>query len=215
MNWTATIERYIAEGRTVSGGKGDNTLKNQEQAQADFTKTLMSSFQTQFAGQQSMLNFLNGKLQATINNPQGFGADALTAMRTGATEGTATSFAQSEQALHAAEAARGGNGLPSGVDAQLEAQDANAGAAANARSQQDITLENEQQKQTNYQNAINAELGVSGQDNPNGIANAANSGSDSVGNLGTAYKNSQNSQLLGALGGIAGGAAGVLSSGIL
>jgi hypothetical protein len=45
MNWTQTIERYLAEGRTVSGGKGDSTLKAQEQAQANFTNTLMGSYQ--------------------------------------------------------------------------------------------------------------------------------------------------------------------------
>jgi hypothetical protein len=205
MTWTQTIERYLAEGRTVSGGKGDDTLKAQEEAQANFTKTLMQSYKTQFGQQSAILSFLTKKLEPQIDNPTGFSADTLASMRTGATESTARSYAQSEQALHNAEAARGGNGLPSGVDAQLEAENANAGAAQNVQSQQGITLANEQQKQQNYWNAVNALSGNAAQYNPTGYAGQATSGSSAVGDLGTAYKNSQSSQLLGALGGIAGG----------
>jgi len=206
MNWTATIERYLREGRTVSGGsKGDSTLKAQEQAQANFSNTLMQSYKTQVAQQSGILSFLTGKLQPMIDNPTGFDAKTLATMRTGATEGTAKSYAQSEQALHEAEAARGGSTLPSGVNAQLEAENANAGAGANEQSQQQITLADAQQKQQNYWNAVGALSGTAAQYNPTGYAGQATSGSGAVGDLGTAYKNSQSSQLLGALGGIAGG----------
>jgi hypothetical protein len=205
MNWTATIERYIAEGRTVSGGKGDKTLKAQEQAQANFTNTLMASYKTQFAKQGAILDFLTSKMKPMIDNPTGYSPAALTAMRTQATEGTAKSYSQAEQALHEAEATRGGNGLPSGVDAQLEAENARAGAAQNATSQQDITLANENLRQANYWNAVNSLGGTGAQFNPTGYANSANSGTEATSNIGTAYKNSQSSQLLGALGGIAGG----------
>lgn len=70
----------------------------------------------------------------------------MTALRSGATEGTARSYAQAQQATHAAEAARGGSQLPSGVNAQIDAENANQAAAANAASQQQITLANAQQK---------------------------------------------------------------------
>jgi len=209
--WSEVIDSYIRRGLTVSGGKGDSTLKAQEQAQANFTNTLMQSYKQQFGQQSQILSFLTGKLQPMINNPTGFSPEALTAMRTGATENTATSYGQAEQALHAQEAARGGNGLPSGVDAQLEAENANQGAALNAQSQNQITLQNEQLKQQNYWNAVNALSGNAAQYNPTGYAGQATSGSEAVGNLGTAYKNSQSSQLLGALGGIAGGAGTALA----
>lgn len=184
---------------------GDKTIKASEQAQADFTKTLMQSYSTQFAKQGQVLDFLKGKLQPMIDNPQGFGADTLASMRTGATENTARSYAQSEQALHAAQAARGGSALPSGVDAQLEAENANAGAAQNVQSQESITQANEQQKQQNYWSAVNALSGNAAQYNPTGYASNANSGTDATVNAGNAFKASQSSQLLGALGGIAGG----------
>jgi hypothetical protein len=206
MNWTQTIERYIAEGRTVSGGKGDSQLKQQETAQANFTNQLMGTFNTQFQNQSNILSFLNSKMQPLINNPQGFSPSALAAMRTQATEGTATDFSNAQKATNAAIAARGGNGLPSGVDAQLTAQNANAGAAENAGAQNQITLANEQQKQNNYWNAVNAENGIQAAYNPLGYAGGAQNGGSVVSGLGSAYKQSQQSQWLGALGGLAGGA---------
>lgn len=205
MNWTQTIERYLAEGRTVSGGKGDSTLKAQEQAQANFTNTLMGSYKKQFAQQSGILSFLTGKLQPMIDNPTGYDPASLTAMRTQATEGTAQSYAQSQKALQNVEAARGGSQLPSGVEAQLNAENANQAAAQGASAQLGITQADANLKQQNYWSAVNALSGNAAQYNPTGYANSANSGTEATSNIGTAYKNSQSSQLLGALGGIAGG----------
>ena len=194
----------------VSGGKGDSTLKAQEQAQANFTKTLMKAYKTQFAQQSQILSFLTNKLTPLINNPQGFSPETLASMRTQATEGTARSFQQGQQALNEAEAARGGSVLPSGVDAQLRAEGTNAAAAQNTASQQAITLADEQQKEQNYWNAVNALSGNAAQYNPIGYAGQATSGSGAVADLGSAYKSSQSSQLLGALGGLAGGVGSAL-----
>lgn len=203
------LQLSLALGYRVCGAKGDSTLKNQEQAQSNFSSTLTSAFKTQFGNQQGVLSFLTSKLEPMLNNPTGFSADTLATMRTQATEGTARSYGQAEQALHTAEASRGGNGLPSGVDAQLEALNANAGAAQNESSQQNITLADEQQKQANYKTALDALGGVAQMENPTGLAGAEIGAADSVGSLGKAYKDSQNSQLLSALGGIAGGVASV------
>ncbi len=206
MSWTETIERYIREGRTVSGGKGDSTLKSQEQAQANFSNQLMSTFQTQFAKQSNILDFLNGKMQSVINNPQGYSPEALAAARTNATENSANSFASAQQQLNNQLAARGGNGLPSGVDAQLAAQTARAGAAQNATAQNQITLQNEDQRLNNYWQALGVLSGNANQYSPLGYAGGAQSGAGAVAGLGSAYQNSKQSPLLGALGGLAGGA---------
>lgn len=212
--WTATINRYLSEGRTVSGGKGDDTLKAQEQAQAAFTNTLMQSYQQQFGRQSQILDFLTKQMEPMIQNPQGFSPQALTAMRTGASDTNAMQFKNASQALNTQLTARGGaTDLPSGVDAQLRAGMAEAGAQNEAEAQNQITLQNEQLKQQNYWNAVNALSGNAAQFNPTGYANSATSGSQAVGDLGTAYKNSQSSQLLGALGGIAGGVASGWASG--
>jgi hypothetical protein len=214
-NWTAIVEGYLAEGRTVSGGKGDNTLKQQEQAQANFTNTLMQSYKQQFGQQSKILSFLTSKLQPMIDNPTGFSPTALTAMRTSATDTNAIQFGNASAALNDQLAARGGaTDLPSGVDAQLRAGLAQAGAQTQAASQNQITLQDEQLKQQNYWNAVNALGGNAAQYNPTGYAGQATSGSQAVGDLGTAYKNSQSSQLLGALGGIAGGVASGFGGGL-
>lgn len=212
MNWTQTIERYLAEGRTVSGGKGDSTLKAQEQAQANFTNTLMGSYKKQFAQQSSILSFLTNKLQPMIDNPRGYDPTALAAMRTQATEGTAQSYAQSEKALNNTLAARGGSQLPSGVEAQLQAENANESAAQNSASQLNITQADANLKQQNYWSAVNALSGNAAQYNPTGYANSANSGTSATADIGSAYKSSQSSQLLGALGGAVGGIGGALLS---
>jgi hypothetical protein len=109
----------------------------------------------------------------------------------GATEGTARSYAQAQQATHAAEAARGGSQLPSGVNAQIDAENANQAAAANAGSQQQITLANEQQKQQNYWNAIGALSGNAQSYAPTSYAGAVNSGAGALGELGSAYNQSK------------------------
>src|SRR5260370_369588 len=84
--WNQTIEMYLAEGRPVSGGKGDNTASNTEKQTAQFANTLQGVFASNNAAQQGQLNFLNQKLQAGINNPQGYSPATLAAMRTQATE---------------------------------------------------------------------------------------------------------------------------------
>ena len=82
MNWTATIERYIAEGRTVSGGKGDPAIKEQEQQQQAFNTQLQQTFSQQFGKQSGILNFLNQKLTNQVNNPQGFTPAQMAALNT-------------------------------------------------------------------------------------------------------------------------------------
>jgi hypothetical protein len=118
-----------------------------------------------------------------IDNPKGYDPTALAAMRTQATEGTAQSYAQSEKALNNTIAARGGSQLPSGVEAQLQAENANESAAQNASSQLNITQADANLKQQNYWSAVNALSGNAAQYNPTGYANSANSGSSTVGDL--------------------------------
>ena len=207
MNWTASIERYISEGRTVSGGKGDEAIKSQEAQQAGFTNQLRSVFGQQFGQQSGILNFLNQKLTAQVQNPQGFSPEQMAALNTNNTEGAAKAYANAQQATQQAEAARGGSTLPSGVSAQLNAENANAGASQLAQGEYQIQLANAQQKQNNYWNALGGLSGVAQQENPIGYSGAATGGAESVGTLGTEYNSTQQSQLLSTLGGIAGGVA--------
>lgn len=191
---------------------GDQDLKNTEDAQAAFTKQLQSSFQTQFAGQSGILQQLTNTLTPMITNPQGFTAGQKTTLQTQNAEGAAKDYAAAQTATNNAVAARGGSALPSGVNAQLSAENANAGATEKATGDQNIELADAQQAQQNKQFAINALSGVASQYNPTGYASDANSGASTTADIGQAYKASTSSQLLGVLGGIAGGVAGGFGS---
>src|SRR5579859_7212469 len=115
MSWTATIERYLAEGRTVSGGKDDKAIQSQQMQQMSFNKQLASIFSTQFGQQSGILNFLNQKLTSIANNPNGLTPEAKAALTTQNTEGAAKDFAAAQTATQSIEAGRGGSSLPSGV----------------------------------------------------------------------------------------------------
>lgn len=62
MTWTQTIERYISEGRTVSGGKGDHSSAEQKNADAlrsqelQMQQTMMNSFNQRMAALNSQLD---------------------------------------------------------------------------------------------------------------------------------------------------------------
>jgi len=186
------IEEAILDGRlSVSGASGDRVLRGAEGLEAYLGRVLQGNYQKLFGKQQDALDFLGGKMRELISNPTGYSPDALTAMRSGATEGTARSYAQAEQALHNNMASRGGNGLPSGVDDQLEAENANAGAAQNVQSQNDITLANENQKQQNFWNAVNGYGKVADEENPIPYANSATGANVGVADMANAFKGSQ------------------------
>jgi len=204
MSWTATIERYLAEGRTVSGGKDDKAIQSQQMQQMSFNKQLASIFSTQFGQQSGILNFLNQKLTSIANNPNGLTPEAKAALTTQNTEGAAKDFAAAQTATQSIEAGRGGSSLPSGVSAQLTAANANAGAATKAAGDQNIALEDQNLKQQNEWNALNGLDQVASAENPTGYGSLYNGGSSNVGTLGTDYSQTENNPLLSTLGGAAG-----------
>ena len=173
------------------GNKGDQNLKAAESSQLDFTRSLQGIFQSQYGKSTQTLDLLSSVLKNQLDNPTGYSTSALAALRTGATENTARSYAQASQALHEQQAARGGSQLPSGVNAQLEAQNANAGAALNAQSQNQITLEDEDLRQQNYWRAVSGLGSVAEGYNPLGYAGAGNQAAGSIAGLGEAFHQSQ------------------------
>jgi hypothetical protein len=185
---------------------GDKTLSNTEKSQADFTNTLHDAFKSQFGARKGTLDFLTGTLTDSVKNPQGMTPEALAAARTQATQQTAGDFDNAQKAVQGKFAARGGSSLPSGVDEQVLGSLAGAGATEQSNAQNNITLENERQRQQNYWNSVSGLQNVAQQEDPNGLASNATNAADSTATLGSAYKSSQSSQLLGVLGSIAGGA---------
>lgn len=210
MNWSEIIDRYIAEGRTVSGGKGDQAAQNTENSESNFTNVLQNAFATNNAQQQSQLSFLNTKLQSAINNPQGYSPETLAAMRAQANDQVAAENQNVQRQVQNSEAVRGGAAaLPSGVNAEIAAQIAEqAGQAGNA-AQQNITEQNANLEEQNLTHAENEELGVAQAENPEGMAGEGNQAAGTVSNLSQAVTASQGPSVGSILGGIAGAGLGV------
>ena len=186
MNWTATVERYIAEGRTVSGGKGDSTAESTEKSQGAFTNTLQNAFASNNQNQQQQLNFLNQQLQSGITNPQGYSPETLAAMRTQATEQAAQSNKNVMQAVNEKYATQGGasaTALPDGVQEQIAAGVGSTIANNEANAQLGITEQNGQLQNQNYWKAVQGDETVAQMENPEGFAGATNSAAGTVSNL--------------------------------
>jgi hypothetical protein len=180
MTWTETIERYLREGRSVSGGKGGDTAVGADIAnENNFMGTLRKAFSTQFANQQSVLNFLNGKFQSMAANPYS-SSPAIS----GSIQQSAVDTQNAQKAAQAAIAARGGSTLPSGVNAQIEGQI----AASGANEESALTTQAAQQ---NYWNALNGEQAVAQMENPLGYGSEVNQGSGVIGSLDQTYQNSR------------------------
>jgi hypothetical protein len=198
---TMQAYRLIRVWGGVSGAKSDSEAQSAEKTSVGFQKTLMNMFQTQFGKQSQILNFISGKMTSQIANPQGFTPQTMAAMNTQATEGVANQFTQANTAAKEMEAQQGGNGLPSGVQAQITGQNANAAAQTEAGAQNQIQIANAQQQQQNYWNAVNTLSGTAAQENPNGLISGANTAGEDVAGLSQAVSQSQKSGFTNTLSG--------------
>lgn len=194
--------------------KGDSTLSAGEQQQQQFNTMLQQAFQNQYGKQSAQIDFLNSILKPMAENPTGLSQQDLTSMRTSASDTIAAQGVGARQALAATEAAKGGGtGLPSGVQAQIDAGMSVSQAQQESGAQNQITQYNENVKQTNFWNAINGLSGNAAMMNPQSYAGEANQGSSALAGLGTASYNSQQSGWLNAALGGLGAAAGGLAAG--
>lgn len=191
--------------------KGDSVAKQEEQAQAEFTQTLMGIFQQQYQNQSAVLSYLKGKMQPIIDQGGiGYDTATLNSMRTSASDTNAQQFQNAQRALQNRISAGSGGSKLVGVSgaatqdiAALEA----AGATQEAATQNEITQANANLKQQNYWDAINVLNGTAAQYNPLGYTSAVTGGSNAVSGLSQAVTASQQSGLMGALGGVIGGIA--------
>jgi len=178
----AEFEAFVLA-HSVSGGKGDKTVEQGEHSQAGFNNVLQAAFKQQFGASSAVLNFLNGKLTDMANNPTGFSPQALAAARTNAIQQSATDVNNATKAAQASAAAHGGNGLPSGVQAQIAGQIQAAGANEESNNLNQINLANEQQRQQNYWAAIQGLGSVANAENPTGFGSLANGGQSALASL--------------------------------
>jgi hypothetical protein len=201
---------------------GDVSQQDQTyQQQADFSKQMMTENATVFGKQQSILDNLNAgfsKIVAAGPSQKGFSADEQNILDTTATESVAANMSKASKALGEGQAAQGGGDtfIPSGVADQQREQLAATGAATDSTLHSQILEDNYAAGRTNYQNAVQGELGVSTQLNPVGYSDAttsANSGQANEANAIAASANSPFTAVMGALGGVAGAAATAYTGG--
>lgn len=211
-----TLEVLELEGYHYTGPialcKGDDTANNEEKSQANFSTTLQDAFNTNNANQQNQLNFLNNKMQSAINNPQGYSAQTLASMRAQANDSVSAQDQNVQRSVNNSEMTKGGSAaLPSGVSSQIDAAIGSQAAEAGSRAQAGITVDNANLENQNQWNAVKAEEGVAGMENPEGMAGEDNSAASTVGNLSNAVTQSSGPSMGSILGGVIGsgiGAAG-------
>jgi hypothetical protein len=193
--------------------KGDNTASEEEQSQENFSQQLQNAFNTNNAAQQNQLNFLNNKMQASINNPQGYSAQTLASMRAQANDQVSAQDQNVQRAVNTSEATKGGaDALPSGVSSQIGAAIASQAAQAGNNAQQNITENNANLENSNYWNAVKGEEGVASAENPEGMAGEDNGAASTVGSLSNAVTQSDGPTFGSILGGVIGAGLGAAGS---
>lgn len=189
--------------------------------QQQFYSTLQNAFQTQFAGQQNILNSLQKSFAPVLAagiNQYGFSGAEDTAMRSQATSGTAQQYQNAARATNQALATQGGGNsfLPTGGAAQLRAQTANAAAGQQSAEQLGITQAGYQQGRSNYLAAAQGLGGVAQQMDPTAYSGQANSAGTAA--YDSAHTNATQSaqgwmQVGKLVGGLAGTALGAAATG--
>jgi hypothetical protein len=205
IDWVESDWEWVEDDAPVALCKGDETAKQTELMQQQnmaqqmaFNQQLIGIFNKQYADQKAVLDYLKGKFQPMIDNPTGYSDSALAAMRTSATDQLSNQYQNARSALQDYEFQNGGRDLPSGVNSQLMASLLNSEASDKASTQNNITMADENLKQMNYWNAVNALQGNAAMLAPQSYAGAATSAADSavgagnsVANLSQAYAQSK------------------------
>lgn len=147
--WSERIDRYIREGRTVSGGKGAGTANSQRQQELNM--------QTQaFNQQQQQLQMLNKAFSSYLSGNQGFNPQALAAMRSQFLNNNSQTFNNAGQQVRQALAARGegtGQNPVGGVYANNLGNLMAAQAASQSQGLLGLNVQNQQQALNNMFNA--------------------------------------------------------------
>lgn len=217
-------------GGASSATKEQQQLTNEQTQQTmAFDQQLMQLFQKQYATQQTQLNFLNSILKPVASNAEagnGFTKPELAAMRTSATDQLTTQEQNAQKALNQTLKTSGDANIPSGVTVGANEALQNSEFQANANTQNQITVANAQQANSNLFNAVNALNGVAAQESPNALQSGALEGGSTVASLGgaqgslqNAITNANSNSFFGKLGGsfasgLGGGLSGALTGGL-
>jgi hypothetical protein len=198
----------------MCGSTSGQTQVSDEENQ--FYKMLTDQYSTIFGQSQAITGALTSQFTPILQagpSQTGFAPGEEAALRTQNAEGVATDYAQAQKATAQVLAARGGGNtlLPSSVDANILAQNANAAAATRAQGDLDITKANYAQGYQNWQSAANVLGSTAGLISPTSYAGATTNAGTAAMTGATDVANSGNSPwnaAFGALGAVGGGLAG-------
>jgi hypothetical protein len=143
-----------------------------------FYDTLMGEQNQAFAGNQAALQAVSSAWAPVLQTgavPYGYSAGLNSLLDSNAINqgAAATANAQDAAALQEKQAAGGANVLPTGAQAQINADIAATGAQKTAQTLTGIKEAGYQQGATNLEGATQAELGVASEENETGLATNA------------------------------------------
>src|SRR5947209_16758472 len=177
---------------------GDSILRGSEANWAKFSNYLTDAFKTQFGTQSQLFQQLTSTLTASLQNPHGFDASTLSALRGNAADSTARQFQNASQAIGNTSAARGdmGSEVQSGISSQIRGMLSGESAGGLAEELSGIQLKDAELKDANRWKAIGRLENVPETENPNPLAGNANNAASTTGALGSEYLNTDESGYL-------------------
>jgi hypothetical protein len=186
--------------------------------QQDFFNQLSKQYSTVFGENQQIVGALTNAFQPILQagpSQTGFAPGEENALKTQNTENVATDYAQAQKATAQALAGRGGGDtfLPSSINANILASNANAAAAQRAQGQNQITQANYAQGYQNWNTAANVLGSTAGLINPTAYAGQTTGAGAQAAGSAQAIAQQQFAPwgaAFGALGSVAGAATGGL-----
>lgn len=189
--------------------------KDLQAKQAAFYDTMTSQYKEVYGKQQGILDKLTSVFSPILAkgpNQHGFDDETRTNLETQSSESTARGYREATKALSEGRAARGGSDfIPSGVDAQLDANLAASAVAQDSEQEQKISLADMDAGRKNFVVAADALSGVAAQDNSSNFANSTTGAGSAAGETANQIAQASNSMwnsVIGGLSGVAGAAVG-------
>jgi len=220
--WSGTQDRYIILkdvrrpffGQRVAWAKGASAQQTDiANSQQDFYKSLSANYGQQFGQQSAILSTLQKSLNPIVSagpNQFGFSKAETNNLNSQALQGTGQQFRNAAKSLGEAQAAQGGGNtyLPTGAQAQQQAELAATGANQTSNQLLDIQQKGYDVGRNQYNAAIGQLGGVAGMYNPTGYAGeATGAGNSAASSADEVAKMNNAASPWNLVGGILGGAA--------
>ena len=180
--WRTTVDRYIAEGRTVSGGCGATSAETQIQAaQAAYYTQMTANAQQEFGDAATIFSQLSSQFSPILAagpNQQGYSPAEIAQLNSQAATGIGQEAAMAKESLNSQTASLGGSAnLPSGAALEADTGVAVGAGQQLAGTELNTQLQSEELGQQNWLNAAKILGGATGTFSQTaGLEGAANTG---------------------------------------